>query len=279
MGKLTRRRLIFGGLGSAAALAYPCYWEPRWFEVTRRRAILRRVRPEAPVRILHLSDLHASFFVPIRMIDDAVTAGLRENPELICVTGDFISDREEIDRAGYIRTLHRLSQRAPTYAVLGNHDGGRWAAGRLGYPDHTMVDRILEDSGVEVLHNRQVRVRLKNAELTLAGSGDLWAGELDPRGTFAGTDQKLPIVLMAHNPDTKGFVGAHSWDLMLSGHTHGGQIILPFDGPRFAPVQDGRYVEGLKRWGERLIHVTRGVGNLGGVRFRCRPEVSLLTLS
>ncbi len=66
---------------------------------------------------------------------------------------------------------------------------------------------------------------------------------------------------------------------MLSGHTHGGQVILPFDGPRFAPVMDKRYVAGLGMWGERQIHVSRGVGNLHGVRFRCRPEINLLTLS
>ena len=63
---------------------------------------------------------------------------------------------------------------------------------------------------------------------------------------------------------------------MLSGHTHGGQVIVPVYGPRYAPVIDKNYVAGLKPWRDRRIHMTRGVGNLGGVRFRCRPEVSLL---
>jgi predicted MPP superfamily phosphohydrolase len=66
---------------------------------------------------------------------------------------------------------------------------------------------------------------------------------------------------------------------MLSGHTHGGQVIVPFEGQRYAPVADKRYVAGLRPWGARQIHVTRGVGNVGGVRFRCRPEVSILTIS
>ena len=91
-------------------------------------------------------------------------------------------------------------------------------------------------------------------------------------------DPRSLVVLLAHNPDSKDILGAYPWDLMLSGHTHGGQVIVPFDGPRFAPVEDKRYVAGLKPWGTRQIHVSRGVGNVGGVRFRCRPEVSLLSV-
>jgi hypothetical protein len=84
--------------------------------------------------------------------------------------------------------------------------------------------------------------------------------------------------LLAHNPDSKDILGAYPWDLMLCGHTHGGQVRLPIVGPAFAPVRDKRYVEGLKPWNDRLIFVTRGVGNYVGVRFNCRPEVSLLNL-
>ena len=83
---------------------------------------------------------------------------------------------------------------------------------------------------------------------------------------------------MSHNPDSKEMLRRWPWDLLLSGHTHGGQVIIPFQGPRYAPVTDKRYVAGLKPWESRQIHVTRGVGNFAGVRFRCRPEVSLLIL-
>ena len=72
---------------------------------------------------------------------------------------------------------------------------------------------------------------------------------------------------------------AYDWDLMLSGHTHGGQIIVPLYGAPFHAVSDRRYMAGLKPWGSRQIHVTRGVGNLLGVRFNCRPEVSLLEVA
>jgi hypothetical protein len=119
-------------------------------------------------------------------------------------------------------------------------------------------------------------VTVRNATITLVGVGDLWSNEIEPRRAFAGVGGENPTVLLAHNPDSKDVLRYRPWDLMLSGHTHGGQIIVPFEGARYAPVKDKRYVAGLKAWGTRQIHVTRGVGNLGGVRFRCRPEASLL---
>jgi predicted MPP superfamily phosphohydrolase len=142
-----------------------------------------------------------------------------------------------------------------------------------------MVERLLEESGIQLLHNRSVRVQVGNQKVTLVGVGDLWTDEVRPQRAWSGMDTRYPAVLLAHNPDTKDVVARLPWDLMLSGHTHGGQVRIPFEGAPFAPVEDKRYVAGLKPWGSRLIHVTRGVGNLGGVRLGCRPEVSLLAVS
>jgi predicted MPP superfamily phosphohydrolase len=224
-----------------------------------------------------MADLHASFLVTIPLIEQAVTMALAERPDVICVTGDFITDRQDIDTAGYIRVLRRLSSAAPTFAVLGNHDGGKWSGQRWGYSNHKVVERILEESGIELLHNRPVRVEVGERGLALTGVADLWSDEIDAGRAFAGL-QGEPIVLLAHNPDTKDLLRRRPWDLMLSGHTHGGQVILPLSGYDYIPVVDKRYVSGLKAWGTRQVHVTRGVGSYGGVRFRCRPEVSLLEL-
>jgi len=234
---------------------------------------------DTPIRVLHLADLHASVFVPLSMIDHAITLGLATRPDLICVTGDFITIREGFQAPDYAHLLRRLSSAAPTYAVLGNHDGGTWSGNHLGFSDHRVVDGILHDAGIELLHNRSVPFRAHGAALTLAGVGDLWNREVSGERAFSGIAAGAPVVLLAHNPDTKDHLAGWRWDLMLSGHTHGGQVIVPFEGPRYAPVVDKRYIAGLKPWGTRWIHVTRGVGNVGGVRFRCRPEVSVLTLS
>ena len=92
-------------------------------------------------------------------------------------------------------------------------------------------------------------------------------------------DAKVDAILVG-DPDCKEDLSGYEWDLMLCGHTHGGQLIVPILGQRpFAPVRDKRFVEGLHKWESRQIHITRGVGNLHGMRFNCRPEVSILKLT
>ncbi len=252
--------------------------EPRWLDLSHTRVNLG-TRLHKPVRLLHLSDLHLSVFVPISLIHEAIDRGLAGKPDLICVTGDFITNSRAVNPSEYAQALRRLSHAAPTFAVLGNHDGGVWARTRAGSASHDMVDSILSQSGIRLLHNASERVTVDGQQITIAGVGDLWSAEVDGKQAFRDASSSLPTILLAHNPDTKDVLADYRWDLMLSGHTHGGQIIVPFDGPRFAPVNDLRYVAGLRPWQDRQIYVTRGVGNLWSVRFRCRPEVSLLTLA
>ena len=90
---------------------------------------------------------------------------------------------------------------------------------------------------------------------------------------------EVPTLLLAHNPDTKDVAWPFAWDAMLSGHTHGGQVVLPWIGPPFVPVEDRRFIAGLHSWRDRWIYTTRGVGNILGVRVNCRPEVTLLEVT
>ena len=273
---ISRRQWVFG-TAAGLSLAYPVACEPFWLEVTHT-PIRCGVKLSQPVRLLHLADLHASFAVPMFEIDHAIELGLEQKPDLICVTGDFISNKNGFIPEHCVQALRRLSAAAPTFAVLGNHDGGQWAVHHRGFKDHRLVEHMLSASGITLLHNKSLVVEVHQTELQLVGVGDLWSNEIDTTAAFTSVRRELPTVLLSHNPDSKDVLYPYPWHLMLSGHTHGGQVLVPFKDPCFAPVVDKRYVAGLGQWRDRQIYVTRGVGNLGGVRFLCRPEVSMLLL-
>ena len=273
------RRRFFGGVSFAGigTLGYAHLFEAEWLQRSFLTVPLSNgTRP--PVKLLHLSDLHASPMVSIGYIRRAVELGLSWKPDLICVTGDFITRRVH-DASEYTEVLRLLPATAPTFASLGNHDGGRWAAKHGGHKDVHWITEFLVQSGIVLLHNQAITTRVARRDLNLVGLGDLWAGEFNARRGFSG-QREGDTVLLSHNPDTKEYVAAFNWQLMLSGHTHGGQFRVPFTGATpFAPVRDKRFVAGLHRWNERWIHVTKGIGNVYGLRINCPPEVSFLTLT
>lgn len=281
MRKMTRREFVLTALNTSiiGSLGYAHLFEPINFKVTQNTLRLGTGR-RYPLRILHLSDLHFSHEVPLTQIEAAIQLGIQENPDLICLTGDYITAKLE-NADLYSDVLRQLVSVAPTFATVGNHDGGKWAAGAGGYDSSLLVRKVLEKSGIRCLHNANDKVVLKGEILELVGLGDAWSEEMDVRSAFSGlkNSSKHSVICLSHNPDTKEVLREYRWDLMLSGHTHGGQFVVPFvGGAPFAPVQDKRYVHGLKPWHERFINVTSGVGNVLGVRFNCPPEVSIIDL-
>jgi hypothetical protein len=279
-GVMTRRNLLFSmstalGVGSAS---YARLVEPQWLETTYHHIKLTAKPLGQRIRVLHLSDLHASSYVPMSFLERAIEMGLAWWPDLICLTGDFITCNDSSGDLGYYRKiLSRLSSAAPAFACLGNHDGGVWASSHCGCGSTSEVVHLLKDSGITLLQNERQLVRFGGQPLQLVGVGDLWSGYTMPAVAYR-QYRDLPTILLAHNPDTKDAAGEYPWDLQLSGHTHGGQVRLLLDGGAFVPVRDKRYLAGLGKWRGRWIYITRGLGNIRGVRFCCRPEISLLEL-
>lgn len=281
---LTRRNFLFalggGALASASALAYIRRGEPQWLEVNRMRVPLTRgIDTAPPLRILHLSDFHLSPVVSLEFIAESIALGLAQRPDVIALTGDYFTNVLD-DAAGFAAVLARLSAAAPTFACLGNHDGGPWTRRAGGNATIDEALALLRAARITCLHNEGFSVPIKGRPLQLIGVGDLWSGMCDPAAALARTPDRgaATRILLSHNPDAKEQLRPFDWDLLLCGHTHGGQLRLPFIGTPFAPVADKRYVEGLHRWQERWLHVTRGVGNLHGLRFNCRPQVSVIEL-
>ena len=267
----------------ASAGLWTRFIEPWWFKIANHTVPLGL--GGEPLRLLQLTDMHADP-MPLDFLRKTFRAGLALKPDLICLTGDFITHQyDEWD--AYAALLAELPVVAPTFAILGNHDGGKWAchSGRSqkfrGYADTKLVRAMLETAHIPLLHNRHERLALRGHEIDLVGLGDWWADEMNPKAAFSDWKREpgVPAILLSHNPDTKERLLPFPWDVMLSGHTHGGQLSLPFVGEPFAPIQDKRFVRGLYRWEDRWLHISAGVGALHTARFNCRPEVSLLTLT
>jgi len=282
---LTRRKFLLGlggaVTGAAAGAAYARWSEPHWLQVSKREV---RISPPSnsntPLRLLHLSDFHASPVVSLDYIAASIASGIKLRPDLIVITGDFFTNHLEEPKR-FAGILAALSATAPTFACLGNHDGGAWTRRAGGYPTTAEARALLREAGITCLHNDSQQIVVRDRAVRLIGLGDLWSGDCQPQLAFAKVppmESALRLVLN-HNPDAKGPLRAFAWDLMLAGHTHGGQLRLPFFGTPFAPVADKRFVEGLHRWENRWLHISRGVGNLHGLRFNCRPEVTLLTIA
>jgi predicted MPP superfamily phosphohydrolase len=250
--KISRREFL--GLGALGGLSYMRFGEPNWIGVGRHEVPFGG---GTPVKMLHLSDLHASEFVSLDFIRKAVRIGLEEQPDVVCLTGDFITRLWE-DWEGYSQALALLAEHAPTFACLGNHDGGAWSIRAGGYPNAEDVREMLARAGLTLLHNANTEITVRGRTLRFAGVGDSWAREMEPALAFANVPADAATIVLSHNPDTKKALVPFPWKLMLCGHTHGGQLDLPMLGTPFAPVSDHRFVRGLHRWEGRWLHVTRG---------------------
>lgn len=287
--RLKRREWIkysmLGGTGLLASAGYLAF-EAQWVELTKREIMLRNMHPKANFKILHLSDLHLSKVVSLKYLTEVLKKGIFQSPDACVITGDFVTDQPN-DRKlkEYSVLLKKFASKVPTYACLGNHDGGKWAAEHGGFASSSKIRRLLESANIKVLENEREEVYLNGTPIFFAGLGDFWSGNCQPgrcleKLPFPKEKVRQPVLLLNHNPDAKDALSEYVWDLMLSGHTHGGQFLIPFKNyAPFAPVKDRSLVHGAHNWQDRVIHVSRGVGNLYGMRMNCRPEISLLKIS
>jgi uncharacterized protein len=277
--RLTRRSFFklacsaVAGAGGAGAYAH--WVEPHWVEVVRRELPIAHLPPRLGGKLLvQLSDLHVGPDVDDGYLIRAFGLVGRLDPDVLALTGDFMTSvrGEEVGHA--LRVLARLRPaRLATLAVLGNHDYG------MGARDAVAAQRLaggLRALGVEVLRNSARDV----AGLTVAGLDDYWGPFFDPARVLSALDPTGANLVLCHNPDAvdrPGWCGYRGW--VLSGHTHGGQCRPPFLRPPRLPVENKRYVAGEYDLGDgRKLYVNRALGHLLKVRFNVRPEITAFTL-
>ncbi len=243
--------------------------EPFRLTIEHHQIHLRRLPRELDgFRIVQLSDIHHSPFTSRAQIERAVATANSLQADIVALTGDYVS-KERQYAAPCAELLGRLRARFGVYAVLGNHD--HWT-------DAALITDLFRAEGITVLVNQGMRFENKNAAFWLAGVDDTMVGLEDLSLALAGSRGDEFKLLLAHNPIILRRAARAGVDLVLSGHTHGGQVTLRSE--RNASGRPRRrLLKGLARQGETQIYVTRGLGTVVlPVRFGCPPEVSLLEL-
>jgi len=221
------------------------------------------------LRVVQISDIHYGLFLPKEWLSEAVRQANRLNPDIVALTGDFVTySRRNIGPAAEL--LGRLRARYGVYAVLGNHDF------RV---DADAISAALRRQQIDVLRNRHIALRFGKGALYLAGVDDYGYGA-DIRRAMRGIPRDAASILLAHNPRVISLASRHGASLVLSGHTHGGQVNLPLIGTVYGRSPERlRYKIGWDRMGTTQIYVSRGIGTIVlPWRLRCPAEISHLEL-
>lgn len=275
------RRALFLGAGVLALGSTQVLEKATDLQINPQHLKVKNLPPQlSGLRIALLADLHRGPAVSQAYLEDVVRVVNRLNPDLVLMPGDFVSKSDH-----YFESLsHVLSQLRPkiaSLATLGNHD--HWEGEKK-------TIAALESAGVIMLQNRSLVLSPQrrlggpaSSGLCLAGVDDLWAGRPDLALALGAVPQDLPVLLLSHNPDlaeTQANCG-YRVDLQLSGHTHGGQVVLPGIGPLATASSFGtKYLSGWAEGPKWPVFTTVGVGtSTVPLRIGTRPEVVLLTLT
>jgi predicted MPP superfamily phosphohydrolase len=263
-----------------ARVSYGYRIEPTWLELNRHVIAIGGLPPAfSNFRIVQLSDFHCSRQVTGAYLREAVDMAQAQQPDLIVLTGDFVHRGFHYINP-IAEALGRLRAPCGVFAVLGNHDFSvRNALGFRRYQHlHRAVARALTARGISVLHNETVPIEQDGSRLLLVGVEDLWSRTCDLERAFAGLSPAEPRIVLAHNPRTVERLAGQRCDLMLSGHTHGGQVNWPGLGRPALRGKARRFSAGLYHYRQTQVYVNKGVGFGFRFRFGVRPEVAVLTL-
>ena len=246
------------------------------------------------LKLVQLSDLHYDGKnLSDELLIEAIEISNAENPDLIALTGDFVTHNPRVI-FNLIPYLKNLKSKQKIYACLGNHDI-YYRRGKR------MIIQSLESIGIKVLWN-QIDY-LFDDKLAIVGLADLFSSEFNPQPIFAQLKPHIPRIVLSHNPDTMAILQEFPLDLQLSGHTHGGQIVIPFMGPlpaiiteikRYTPSflhpfipylsmcseisKHWEWSQGYHRIGNNQLYVNRGLASYFPGRLFCPPELTVINL-
>jgi hypothetical protein len=263
--------------------------------------------------LVHISDLHFSSYSSKRFLERASERIRKLAPDCIVLTGDLLTYAELEDRTLAEEFLLSLSAPLGCFASLGNHDYSSYVSlARDGTfclmqdkiptvlqgfwrlisskkmaenPEvqeplaiHEAIQPLLAKTGWTLLHNETCQIGTTTHHINLTGLGDLMCGNFRPMEAFRNCDPRVASLVLSHNPDTFALLNAWPGDLILSGHTHGGQINLPFIWKRITPTRDKTLKSGLVARSKRFLYINRGLGAPFPFRLFAPPEITKITL-
>lgn len=259
--------LLFGQV----ALIYGSLIEPHWIEVRREQVSFADSEDSTiPLKVAFVADFHLGPYKQSGFAQEVVNLINAEEPDLVLIGGDFIYSYQ--DQADYLFPLADLQSKYGVFAVLGNHDYGltqnnlddKSEPGAIVKSDY-VADKLAEFE-VEVLRNEIKEIEVEGEVWKLVGLEDLWGGRTDYQDILRQVSFEDRVILLEHNPDIILDEFSHRVDLILSGHTHGGQLRLPGVGALAGTptVLSPDYAYGLFDWNEHTqLLVTKGVGEMG----------------
>jgi len=272
---LAFRILFYNPLGAslvgASRIFYPRHGG-NWVDITQIRLALPRLSPAFEgYRIAQISDFHIGTWLTSKELEDAVSLVNQQKADLVAITGDFVTFQPEIYSSDLISSLSKLDAPDGVFAVLGNHD--HWS-------DPIQVRRVIEQANIRELRNDVYSVVKGDMKLHICGVDDF----MDGHDRLDQVLQKLPTdgaaILLAHEPDFADISAlSKRFDLQISGHSHGGQVVLPWIGAPFLPGYARKYSSGLHNVDGMLQYTNRGLGTSEiQIRLNCRPEITIFTL-
>ncbi|KWT93563.1 metallophosphoesterase [Candidatus Magnetominusculus xianensis] len=292
---MTRRRFLLNAVYGAGTLSVARgYFNSTRYELqlTKYTVAIAGLPPLfRGLKIALLSDLHASLITSKKLISAAAVVAMQEKPDIIALTGDFITTTNKVDGhpqgtftpdtkyvTECVDALSGISAPMGVYGVLGNHDF--WSGTQL---LNFMCTLFKERLNVVWLRNSHVKLERGGEHIYILGVDDYWEKTCSLYDAYKGVPDTAVKILLSHNPDINyeiNMSGKININLILSGHTHGGQVVLPIVGAPFIPSPYGqKYRTGLVNDGSRMTCITNGVGiSILPLRYNCPPEVVIISI-
>lgn len=280
--KMTRRSFLKQiykfGLGSlflsVMGYSYARYLEPKQLKITKHQLQSAKIPKSFDgIRMVLFSDTHLGFNYTAEQFSHLLNIINEEAPDIILFTGDLLDAPNRYEEIGKITQLLK-ELRAPLgkFSIYGNHDHGGYGS--------DIIKRIMKEANFELLINQHQKLYNKmNDYIYICGLDDGMLGKPDPKKTLQDVEPHVFTILLAHQPDLVKTIENLPVDVQLSGHSHGGQVQLPFVGPIFTPVGATTYVEGFYQVGSTQLYVNRGIGTTRvPFRFLSPPELTIFTL-